>query len=156
MIDMGTVKQPAEVQPDLYERDFYKWSIETAARIRNRDFEGIDWNNIAEEIESLGRSDKRELSSRIQRVLIHLLKWQLAQGKRPDSWLNTLDEQRMQLRGLLDQSPSLRRFIHEAVRNEYGWAAKRAAREMRLDKSQVPKECPFTPEQVLDDEFFPE
>lgn len=156
MIDMGTVKQPAEVQPDLYERDFYKWSIETAARIRNRDFEGIDWNNIAEEIESLGRSDKRELSSRIQRVLIHLLKWQLAQGKRPDSWLNTLDEQRMQLRGLLDQSPSLRRFIYEAVRNGYGWAAKRAAREMRLDKSQVPKECPFTAEQVLDDEFFPE
>lgn len=103
----------------LYERDFYAWTQQQAEKLRTRSRNDIDWETLAEEIESLGRSDKREIRSRIGKVLLHLLEWEYQPEKRKAGWLNTLIEQRRQVGGLLQESPSLHDLPAGAIADEY-------------------------------------
>src|SRR5437660_6611753 len=91
-----------------YEEDFYAWTVEQSRLLRSGELSAIDVANIAEEIESMGRSDRRELKSRLVVLVMHLLKWRHQPSARSRSWSATIDEQRLQIEGILAESPSLR------------------------------------------------
>lgn len=139
-----------------YERDLFAWTQEQAALLRARRADLLDWDHLAEEIESLGGRDRRELKGRLRVVLVHLLKWQVQPTPRGSSWRKTLRTQRLEIRDLLEQSPSLRRQVPDLVLQAYPDALEGAAEQTRLGASNFPPACPYTPEQVLDLDFRPE
>lgn len=155
---MGALRIPAAGQA-VRERDLYAWCGEQANLLRELKPEGIDWQNIAEELESLEGRDRRELFRRIEVVVAHLLKWQtrIRLGGAPSqSWRSTLTTQRGEVDELLQQSPALRRLVDEALRGRrYSRAVQVAAAEMRMSPNHFPAECPFTLDQILNIEYYP-
>ncbi len=148
----------AETDPalPLYERDFHEWTEYMTAVLRKRDAGALDWEHLAEAIESLGGRDRRELKSRLTVLIAHLLKWQHQPDLRPVStWSATIFERRIQFAGLIEQSPSLKAQIREAWPKVYRRAAAYALREMKAP-IPLPRTCPYTQEQVLDFEFYPD
>ncbi len=139
-----------------YEEDFYAWTVEQARLLRGGDVSAIDVSNIAEEIESLGRSDRRELRSRLTVLLMHLLKWRQQRERRSTSWSGTIREQRRQIELVLDDSPSLRPFTNECLPEAYRDAREDAAEETGIAETEFPAECPFSLDEVLARDFLPE
>jgi hypothetical protein len=139
-----------------YEDDLYAWTQEQASFLRMRQSDGLDWENLAEEIAAVGRSDRRKLESRLCVVLLHLLKWQAQPGLRGASWRKTLRTQRREIRKLLDESPSLRRLVPELVRETFPDAIKDAADETGLPTDGFPAACPYASDDVLREEYLPD
>jgi len=139
----------------LYDEDFFEWTRRSAELLRAGHLEQSDIEHIAEEIEDMGKRDLRGLDSRVEVLLIHLLKWQLQPAKRSPSWQTTIVSQRNRIKRLLRQSPSLRRKIYAHLAGDYEDAVNLAVIETGLPPSHFPRECPFTVEQVLDPEFLP-
>jgi hypothetical protein len=139
-----------------YEEDFYAWTMEQARLLRAGEFSAIDVENIAEEIEGMGRSDRREIKSCLIVLLAHLLKWQLQPEMRSTSWAGTIREQRRKIGDLLDESPSLRPAVPEIVPLAYAETREDAAEETGLPQSTFHDTCPFTAEETLSREFLPE
>jgi hypothetical protein len=149
----GAVAEPS------YEHDFYAWSFAQARALRERRPEQLDWENLAEEIESLGRNNLHQARSRLKVILIHLLKWQVQTEHRSASWKTTINTQRDDLDSVLADSPSLRRLVPNLLAESYRRARRDAADEMGLIPAaarKLPETSTFTVEQVLDPEFFPE
>ncbi len=140
----------------LYERDFYAWANEQAALLRAGKLSAADIDHIAEEIESMGKTEKRELVSRLAVLLMHLLKWQFQPMARSNSWRLTVEEQRRQLVRHLRDNPSLKATLAEAILDGYGDAVIAATRETALDRGTFPALCPWPFEQMIDDDFWPE
>ena len=140
----------------LYERDFAAWSKDQAEKLRKRMDADVDWENVAEEIESLGRSDKREIESRLKVLLVHLLKLKFQPGKKKPGWKSTLNEQRRRIQKLIKESPSLRSHPNAVLGEEYEYARSDAAEETGLDLSVFPIGCPFSIENILDLSFYPD
>lgn len=138
-----------------YDQDFARWSLEQAALIRQGRFDEVDVENVAEEIESLARSDRKEIRKRQEVLLRHLLKWEFQPGKRKAGWRSTIFEQRQQLKLLIKESPSLKSYPASQVPWCYGLARMKAAGESGLPESAFPSECPYTARQILDDRFLP-
>jgi hypothetical protein len=139
-----------------YEEDFYAWTVEQARLLRSGQFSSIDAANLAEEIESLGRSDRRELESGMTVLLMHLLKWQKQSKLRSRSWSGTILEQRRRIEKLLKESPSLRPSVDEALAEVYTEAREAASNETGLPETEFPAGCPFTTDEVLSRSFLPE
>jgi hypothetical protein len=139
-----------------YEEDFYAWTIEQANLLRSGNFSTIDAANIAEEIESMGRGDRREIKSRLVVLVMHLLKWRHQPAARSRSWLATIDEQRLQIEGILKESPSLRPMAAAMIPEAHSIARARTIAETGLADEAFPQACPFTPEEVLSQTFLPE
>ncbi len=138
-----------------YEKDFYQWSLYTAALIRQGEFAKVDIEHVAEELESMGRSDKRELINRFALLMAHLLKWQFQPEKRSNSWKSTIKEQRLKIADLLEESPSLKHEIAPKLNHAYQQAMLIAVRETGLAETQFPKSNPFTINKCLDQKYFP-
>jgi len=139
----------------MYEVDFVEWIDQATELLRQGKFSELDIENLIEEVESLGRSEKNALKSNLSVLLMHLLKWHYQADKRSSSWIRTIDEHRERIRLALESSPSLKNLYMEVFDQRYAVARKQAARETRLDISTLPAECPYTAEQILDDEFPP-
>jgi Domain of unknown function DUF29 len=154
--DKAQPTAPATRNAVDYEKDFYAWTVEQARLLRAGDLSAIDAANIAEQIESMGRGDRRELRSRLSVLLMHLLKWRCQPGARSTSWSGTIREQRHQIALILNDSPSLRQFITEALPQAYGDAREAAAEETGLPETEFPAECPFALDEVLSRSFLPE
>jgi hypothetical protein len=142
----------------LYETDFYAWTQRQAVLLREEEFTEVDWHNLIEEIEALGRSDTRELTNRLEVLLMHLLKWRHQPSKRATgrSWRITIAEQRRRLHKLLRESPSLRARLADFVAETYPDAISAAAIETNLPKHAFPSACPWSVEQIMDEAFWPE
>jgi hypothetical protein len=138
-----------------YEDDLFAWTQEQAALLRAHAADGIDWENLAEEIESMGGRDRRNLESRLTVILSHLLKWQAQPALRGASWRKALRTQRREIRKLLKQSPSLRREVPGMIREAYADAIKDAIDETGLRADIFPTACPYMPEDVLDEDHLP-
>lgn len=138
-----------------YEDDLFAWTQEQAALLRAHALDGLDWENLAEEIESMGRRDRRELESRLRVVLLHLLKWQVQPDQTGMSWRKTLRTQRREIRDLLQQSPSLRREVPDLIGEAYGDAVKDAIDETGLRADIFASTCPYGADQVLDEDYLP-
>lgn len=145
------------LKPQLtpYEGDYAQWCAEQGALLRAGQVDALDRDNLAEEIESLGRSDKREIRSRLKELLVHLLKWHFQPRKRKGGWRATIVEQRDELEQLLEESPSLRSLPSLALGKLYPIARAKAADETGLAEAMFPLECPYSVDEVLDDDFFP-
>ena len=143
-------------QKPLYERDFYAWAHEQAGLLRSGDLALADIVHIAEEIESMGKTEKRELASRLTVLLAHLLKWRYQPGKRGPSWRATIRIQRVELEDHLADNPSLRSQIPEILARAYTKALIDAGVETGLPETSFPDRCPWTFQQVLDDQYWPD
>jgi hypothetical protein len=137
-----------------YERDFYGWTQQQAKLLRSKQIEQIDWEQIAEEIEDMGRSEKRQLESRLEVLIMHLLKWQFQPNFRSRSWQLTIKEQRLRLLKLLTENPSLKSSLEESKEKIYPLAVISAEKETGL--STFPDTCPYELTEILAPEFFPE
>ena len=138
-----------------YEDDLFAWTQEQAALLRAHAADDLDWENLAEEIESMGGRDRRELKSRLRVILLHLLKWQAQPALRGPSWRKTLRTQRREIRDLLQQSPSLRREVDDLMRDAYSDAVKDAIEETGLRAEIFPTECFYATDGVLAEEWLP-
>lgn len=138
-----------------YEDDFALWSAEQAALIRAGRFDRVDLENVAEEIESLGRSNKHEIRSRLEVLIMHLLKWERQPEHRSRSWSSTIRDQRNKIQRLLDESPSLKTFPRQVYADEYPRARELASEETTIYLHLFPETCPYSIEQILDPEFLP-
>jgi hypothetical protein len=139
----------------LYERDFFAWANEQAALLRAGRLSEADVGNIAEEIESMGRSEKRELTNRLKVLLMHLLKWQYQPMLRSRSWRVTIAVQRGDVADHLADNPSLKDRLPAELASAYAKAALAAAGETGLDSTTFPTACPWTYEQIMDAAFWP-
>lgn len=139
----------------LYDEDFFAWTQEQARLLRSGQFSALDIENIAEEIESMGRSARRELECRLVVLLIRLLKWQVQIGFRSGSWSGTIREQREQIEDLISESPSLRSMVATIRPALYARARRKAADETGLALATFARACPFTPAEVLSQDFLP-
>ncbi|HXZ17420.1 MAG TPA: DUF29 domain-containing protein [Roseiarcus sp.] len=140
---------------NVYESDFYAWAMEQAALLRARRFDAADVDNIAEEIESMGRGEKRELVNRLAILLLHLLKWQFQPGFRSPSWNATIREQRIRLRSHMRDNPSLKSKQDESFGEAYELAVVGAARETGMPESAFPKSSPYSFDEAADETFWP-
>ena len=139
-----------------FEEDYVAWTLEQARLLRSGAFSELDAENIAEELDDMGRSVRRELRNRFSVLIMHLLKWRYQVGFRSRSWASTIEEQRQQVKELLDESPSLRPVVINELTRAYAAARKKAAAETGFPENTFPAKCPFTADQVLAEDFLPE
>jgi hypothetical protein len=139
----------------LYEQDFYAWSNQQAALLRAGKLGQADIAHIAEEIESMGKTEKRELVSRLTVLLMHLLKWSFQPQRRVASWEASMRVQRNRLADHLADNPSLRPLLPRALDAAYRDAVLEAVAETGLSDSTFPQTCPWSFEQALDADFWP-
>ena len=139
-----------------YNKDFYAWLMKNADLLRQHKFNEVDIEHVAEELESMGKSEKRELTNRLTVLLAHLLKWKYQPALRSRSCKNTILTQRIDILELLEDSPSLHYELGERIAIAYEKARLSAEDETGIDKNEFPDNCPFTFEQLLKKDFLPE
>lgn len=140
----------------LYDSDFHAWTAEQAALLRGGHLAEADVAHIVEEIESMGRTERRELVNRLTVLLLHLLKWRYQPSRRGHSWRLSVKEQRLRLAAHLEDNPSLRSVLDASVVRAYRLAVIEAERETGLSDATFPGVCPFTVAQMMDEAFWPE
>lgn len=155
MKTQAMVTQTTNKLSQLYDEDFYLWIETTVNLLKNRQLEQLDYDNLIEEIESMGKSDKRSVASNLEVILMHLLKWQYQPEKRSNSWKYTLIEHRSRIARILKDSPSLKRYLSDNITECYQNARKQAAFETGLSIDIFPIDCIFTQEQVLELDYLP-
>lgn len=139
----------------LYGTDFYTWTQEQVSLLKTQQWDQLDTVNLIEEIETLGRRERQELRNRLGVLLGHLLKWQFQPEKRSNSWLGTIREQRVQIKLLLQDSPSLKPYLDEVFLTIYELGLALAIRETELGEQVFPEICPYTLGETLNPEFLP-
>jgi len=131
-----------------YERDFYSWLMEQARLVREGRFEALDRENLAEEIESLGREQFNKLEGALRVLLAHILKWDHQPERRSRSWALSIRDQRLAVNDVLSDNPGLKPRIDEAITRGYRRARVQAANETGLDESHFPETCPYSFEEI--------
>ena len=134
---------------DLYDRDFYAWASEQAALLRNGQVSAADIAHIAEEIESIGRGEKRELASRLRVLLLHMLKWHHQPERQGNSWRLSIENARDDITDHLQDNPSLKANLAEVMQAAYRHARREAAIETGIALSAFPSECPWTVDEAM-------
>ena len=135
-----------------YDADFYKWANIQASLLRAGRLADADIENIAKEIESMGKSEKRELISRLKILLMHLLKWEYQPALQSKSWQSTIKEQRLEILNHLEDNPSLKAKLNEIIPKSYSLAKIKAGRETGLDETTFPQLCPYSFAETMEKE----
>ncbi|AFZ00921.1 DUF29 domain-containing protein [Calothrix sp. PCC 6303] len=141
--------------PSLYETDFYGWTQQQVDLIRKQQWNQIEWQNVIEEIESLGKQQRQELRNRLSVLVGHLLKWQFQPQCRSRSWLATLRIQRRDTLRLLQDNPSLKSYLDDGLVEAYENARDLAMGETDLPEETFPLECPYDLEDIFSNSFYP-
>jgi hypothetical protein len=147
----------------LYDKNYTEWAHKNAVLLKARRFAELDIAHLLEELEDMGKSDHRELASRLRILLAHLLKWQFQYQQLSDkwrefdgrSWKSTIIEQRISIHILLRKKPGLKSFVIDAINDAYPEAVELATYETGLPIEEFPNTCPYTQGQILDKEFYP-
>lgn len=142
-----------------HDEDFYGWAMAEANLLRQRKWDKLDIEHLAEELESMGTSEKRELISRMAQLIFHLLKWHLQPDYREfnkRSWEGSIIGQRKQISRLMRDNPSLKSILSQSLADAYEDAQVFIRKETPIDLKKMPVECPYTFEQIMNDEFYPE
>jgi predicted DNA-binding ribbon-helix-helix protein len=134
---------------DLYDHDFYAWANEQAELLRAGRLSAADIANIAEEIESMGRGEKRELASRLRVLLLHMLKWQNQPERQGNSWRLSIDNARDDITEHLADNPSLKTKLPEVMDTAYRHARRDAAIETGIALAAFPAQCPWTFDEAM-------
>lgn len=148
-----------------YQQDLNLWREQTINKIRQGNYQEIDWENLIEELEDMGKSEKRAFRNNLMVLLAHLLKLKV-QFDAPDtmkrSWYNSVDEHRARIKDDLLDNPSYKATLTNTIKEAYKKAIKLAIKEgqrasfgvRKPSVSEYPQECPFTIEQIFDDNFY--
>jgi len=145
---------PADRPPAAdYARDFYTWLMEQARHVRAGRWDAVDRDNLAEEIESLGREQFNKLESALRVLLIHILKWDHQPRRRTKSWVITIKDQRIEFEQVLQDNPGLKSRLDEALTRAYRRARLQAAKETGLDEEVFPTTCPYDWNEIAAREF---
>jgi Domain of unknown function DUF29 len=139
-----------------YEGDLYAWTQAQAQALREKEWEALDVAHLAEEIESLGNEQAHAVESHLANLLLHLLKWHYQPRRRSRSWRTSLHNARIEIRRRLRRSPSLRPELSTLVEIAYADARKLAMHETGLPLATFPERCPWSPDQLQDEDFLPE
>lgn len=147
----------------LYEKDFYAWIYHNIDLVRTKKWDEIDADLLIEELESMAKRDRHELISHLTILIAHLLKWQFQFKQlsdtwkefKGDSWQGSIVEQRNQIERQLQMSPSLKAHFEESIQKAYPHAVKIAVKETKLSAKTFPITCPYSTEQLIDDDFYP-
>ena len=145
-VGLAPPDQPAAA---AYERDFYAWLMEQARHVRDGHWNAIDRENLAEEIESLGREQFNKLESALRVLMLHMLKWDHQPTKRSRNWALSVRTQRLEVEDVLSDNPSLKPRIAEAIARGYRKARVEAAKETGLDEDVFPASCPYDWNEVM-------
>lgn len=142
----------------LYEEDYLLWLEETVKQLKNRNLEKLDWVHLIEELEALGNEQKHKVDSYLLQILIHLLlyKYWISEKERCQrGWRDEIDNFRVQLE-VLFESKRLYNYFTQRIEVIYPKAKRRAITKTELSSYTFPEQCPFTLEQIMDAQFFPE
>ena len=141
----------------LYEQDFYAWVEQTAELLRSHHWDTLDLEHLIEEVVDLGKSQQRALQSALRLVLSHLLKWKYQPKRRSHSWQVTITHERLNIDELLQESPSLRRFLNDTewINITYQRSRREAMVETSLSENNFAIACPFSVDEILDLDFYP-
>ena len=135
--------------------DFNVWINQTTALLQKRCWQDIDVERLIEEIQDLGKSEQRAITSQLTRLLMHLLKWQYQPQRRSDSWLDSITDARTQIELAIADSPSLKSYPAVQLKESYSRARRQAAKQTGIQASAFPEECPYAIELVLDEDWLP-
>lgn len=149
-----TADKPLQLK-QVYDTDFVIWVEQTVQLLKERQFAQLDIENLIAEMESLSKRDKREIQSRLIKLLSHLLKYTYQREKRSNSWIATINEQRRQILLILEDSPSLGNYLTEVFAECYNKARREAADETELAITIFPEQCPFAQTDVLTEYWLP-
>jgi hypothetical protein len=144
--DLAPGDEPVRAE---YERDFYSWLMEQARHLRDGRFDALDRDNLAEEIEALGREQFNKLVSALRVLMLHMLKWDHQTALRSRSWVLSIEEQRLEIADVLADNPGLRPRIAEAIARAYRRARIEAAKESGLDETAFPPACPYSFDDIM-------
>jgi hypothetical protein len=139
-----------------HDEDFYGWAMAEANLLRQRRLGDLDFDNLIEELENMGASERRALVSRMAQLIFHLLKWQFQPDFRGRSWRASIKEQRKKTKGILKDNPSFKNEITNFISDAYEDAFLIIEKETPLDLKLFPAECPYSFEQIMNNEFYPE
>jgi hypothetical protein len=141
-----------------YDKDVILWSQEQARLLRAGRFAELDIEHLADEIEDVGKSEKRELASRVAVLLAHLLKWNRQPKMRTNSCRSTIKDQRRRVALAISETPSLKTVMRDPVWQEDVWldARAQARKETGSTEDELPETCPWTTEQAAEEGFWPQ
>jgi Domain of unknown function DUF29 len=152
-----------DLQPDLapsdapveaaYERDFYSWLMDQARHLRDGRFEALDCDNLAEEIESLGREQFNKLVSALRVLMLHVLKWDHQPALRSRSWMLSIESQRLEIADVLADNPGLKPRLGEALARAYRRARIEAAKETGLEEAEFARASPYSFDDLMSRSF---
>lgn len=142
-------------QAVTYDTDYLCWLDHQASLLRAGAIDRLDRSHLAEELESMSRSERRQLRNRLIVLVMHLLKLQYQPQRRSRSWVVTVITQRIDIKLLLRESPSLKPSLAGVLADIYSRARQEAAEETQLPIDTFPEDCPFTLVQVFDEDFWP-
>ena len=140
---------------DTYLADFNSWIEQTVKLLRENRWQEIDVANLIEEVEDLGKSERRGIASQLTRLLLHLLKWQYQPQRRSDSWLDSITDARTQIELVIEDSPSLRNYPAENREDSYQRARRQAAKQTNIEIEVFPNNCPYSLEEILAESWLP-
>ncbi len=138
-----------------YIRDFHAWANKQAALLRAGQFAAADIEHIAEEIESLGQTETRELANCVGALQLYLLRSRYQPKRRTTNWQASIKLRRLNLAKHLKDNPSLKAKLPQAIGDAYGWAVAEIAEETRLSESALPAKCPWSFEEMMKGDFWP-
>jgi Domain of unknown function DUF29 len=139
----------------LYEADYLQWLETTVQNIKSQEYGAVDWGNLIEEMEDMGRRERQSLESNFIVLVIHLLKWQFQPQQRSGSWESSILEHRRRVKKALKDSPSLKPYLESIEAECYGEAVKQAKAETGLLLEAFPVNCPYELVGILKDDFLP-
>lgn len=135
----------------LYDQDFYAWTQQQVELLKAGQWEQVDIENLIEEIESLGKQQRQELRNRLGVLLGHLLKWRYQPEARSRSWTATIREQRQKIQDHLEENPSLKSYLPEAISKAYKYGLALVERETPIEMKTLPPTCPFSISEIFEE-----
>ncbi|MFE1748273.1 DUF29 domain-containing protein [Coleofasciculus sp. H7-2] len=150
-----TEQTPGTLMQSLYETDFYAWTQEQAKLLHHQQWSHLDLPNLIEEIESLGKQQRAELRNRLKVLIGHLLKWEYQPKQRSRTWLMTIRVQRRDTQELLEENPSLKPYLEEALQKIYESGRDLATGETNLPLKTFPENGSYTLEEIFRNGFYP-
>ena len=154
----STVDATRKGNRTLYERDFYAWTEQQTACLENRNPEELDWNHVAEEIRDMGISQRKALQSHLTVLMIHLLKLRYSRAGKPRrKWRHECDNARQEIADEMERSPSLKHYREEALVKAWRDGRRRTMFQMEEhgEDPDLPVDCPFTLEQIMNGDYYP-
>ena len=155
MTHQGNRKPAHNPEMPVYERDLVAWALANARLLREGRFDSLDVENIAEELEDMGRSEKRALASHLRVLLLHLLEWQAQPARRGPSWRRSIRNARQEIEEIVAESPSLAQRLPELIEQAYPKALESAIDETGLPPGNFPPQCPYRQDELLSPTFWP-